>query len=249
MITIKSEEEIELMRKAGKIAYDLLNLLGENIRVGITTKELDKIAYDFIIKNDSTPSFLGYEGYPASICTSINEEVVHGIPSSRKLKSGDVVSVDVGVCYKGYHSDTARTYKVGHVSKDVEHILIDTKKALYEGIKTVKNGVHLSEVCKSIEAVGRRGNYGIFRELTGHGVGTNLHEDPYVPNYYDKKMKDVVLKTGMVIAIEPMFGLRSREIVLEDDDWTITTLDKSVSAHFEHTILVTDDGYEILTGE
>lgn len=249
MITIKSKEEIELMKKAGSIAYELLELLQNEIRIGVTTEELDKIAHDFIINHDSTPSFLGYEGFPASICASINEEVVHGIPSNRKLKNGDVISVDVGVCYKGYHADTARTYKVGHVNKDVDKLLTETKRSLYEGIKTIKAGSKLSEISKAIEKVGRRGNYAIFRELTGHGVGSELHEDPYIPNYWDGSEKDVILKSGMVLAIEPMFGLRSREIVLENDDWTITTIDNSVSAHYEHTVLVTDDGYEILTGE
>lgn len=249
MIKIKSNEEIEIMRKAGKIAYELLEMLQNEVKIGVTTEQLDKIAHDFIINHDSTPSFLGYEGFPASICASINEEVVHGIPGNRKLKNGDVISIDVGVCYKGYHADTARTYKVGHVNKNVEKLLIETKKSLYEGIKTIKKGSKLSDISKAIENVGRRGNYAIFRELTGHGVGEELHEDPYIPNYWDGSEKDLVLESGMVLAIEPMFGLKSREIVLEEDDWTITTLDKSTSAHYEHTVLVTDDGYEILTGE
>lgn len=249
MITIKSNEEIEIMKHAGKIAYDLLELFNDKIEIGITTKELDNIAYEFITSHDANPSFLGYEGFPASICASINEEVVHGIPGNRKLKNGDIISIDVGVCYKGYHADTCRTYKVGHVSKDKQMLMKETKKALYEGIKQIKNGVKLSEVCKAIERVGRNANLAIYQELTGHGVGANLHEDPYVPNYWDNKEKDLILKSGMVIAIEPMFGLGKKDICVLEDDWTIITEDNSSAAHFEHTILVTDDGYEILTGE
>lgn len=249
MITIKSNEEIEIMRQAGKIAYELLEMLNDEIKIGVTTKQLDKIAYDFISSHDATPSFLGYEGYPASICASVNEEVVHGIPGNRKLKNGDIISIDVGVYYKGYHSDTCRTYKVGHISKDKELLMKETKKALYEGIKKVKNGVKLSEVCKAVQKVGVNSNLAIYRELTGHGVGKELHEDPYVPNYWDNSEKDLVLKTGMVIAIEPMFGLGRRDICVLEDDWTIVTEDYSPAAHYEHTILVTDNGYEILTGE
>jgi methionyl aminopeptidase len=249
MITIKTEEEINLMRYAGRVAYEVLEMLEDMIKVGITTSYLDKIAYDYITSKSCTPSFLNYEGFPASICASINEVVVHGIPNDkRKLKNGDIISIDIGVCYKGYHADTARTYKVGHTSKEVDKLVSETKKSLYEGIKQIKNGKRLSEISIAIEKIGRRGNYAIFRELTGHGVGKDLHEDPYIPNYKTND-EDLILKSGMVLAIEPMFGLKSREIVLEEDDWAITTIDNSVSAHFEHSVLVTDDGYEILTGE
>lgn len=249
MIIIKTSEEIELMRYAGKVAYEVLEILEDMIKEGVTTSYLDQIAYDYIISKSCTPSFLNYEGFPASICTSINEVIVHGIPSkTQKLKNGDIISVDIGVCYKNYHADTARTYEVGNVSKEVSLLVLETKKSLYEGIKQIKNGKRLSEISIAIEKVGRRGNYAIFRELTGHGVGKDLHEEPFIPNYKTKDT-DLILKTGMVLAIEPMFGLKSREIVLERDDWTITTLDKSLSAHFEHSVLVTDDGYEILTGE
>lgn len=246
-IIIKTEEEIELIRKACHIAHELLDYMEDKIHVGVTTKELEQLAHDFIIKHDSTPSFLGYEGYPGSICISVNEEVVHGIPGSRKLKNGDVVTLDVGACYKGYHSDTARTYKVGHVTKEVERLLKETNRALYEGIKTVKNGSKVSDISKAVEKVAHQNNFAVYRELTGHGVGKYVHEDPFIPNYYNPKEKDVTLKSGMVIAIEPMFGLGKRDIVMLEDDWTIITVDGSTSAHFEHTVLVTDDGYEILT--
>ena len=248
MVSIKTNEQINKMREAGKIAYELLELMEDKVKEGITTKELDKIAYDFIIQHDAYPSFLDYEGYPASICTSINEEVVHGIPSNRKLKNGDIISIDVGVYKNGVHTDTARTYKVGKVSEDVENLLKNTKKALYEGIKVVKSGIKLNEVCTAIEKVALENNYGVMRELTGHGVGVELHEDPYIPNYKNDD-SELILQSGMTLAIEPMFSLGTRQIYILEDGWTIITRDSSVSAHFEHTILVTDNGYEILTGE
>ena len=248
-IIIKNEEQIKNIKEACKIAHDLLDYMEGVIKIGITTDEIDKLAGEFIISHNATPSFLGYEGYPKNICVSVNDEVVHGIGSNRKLKNGDVVTLDVGACVNGCHSDTARTYKVGHVSKDVDRLLKETKRALYEGIKTVKNGSRVSDISKSIESVARKNNFAVYRELTGHGVGVYVHEDPYIPNYYDPKEKDVILKTNMVIAIEPMFGLGKKDIVMLDDDWTIVTEDGSTSAHFEHTVLVTDTGYEILTGE
>lgn len=249
MITIKNKKQIENMKEAGWIAYQTLNLLGENIKEGITTKELDKIAYKFIKENEAIPSFLDYEGYPASICVSINEEVVHGIPGDRKLKKGDVVSVDIGVYKNGIHTDTARTYILGDVPKDVKELVENTKKALYEGIKVVKPGIKLNDVCTSIEKIAKKNNYGVIRELTGHGVGTALHEDPYIPNYSNKESEDIILKPGMTLAIEPMFSLHGREVYILEDGWTIITQDASVAAHFEHTILVTENGYEIMTGE
>lgn len=248
-VIIKNEEQINGIREACKIAYDLLNYMEDKIKVGITTKELDKLAGDFIISHNATPSFLGYDGYPGNVCVSVNDEVVHGIGSNRKLKNGDVVTLDVGATLNGYVSDTARTYKVGHVSKDVDRLLKETNRALYEGIKTIKNGSRLSDISKAIESVAKKNNFAVYRELTGHGVGLDVHEDPYIPNYWDGSEKDLVLKSGMIIAIEPMFGLGKRDICIEEDDWTITTIDHSVSAHFEHTVLVTDEGYEILTGE
>lgn len=246
MIIIKNKKEIELMKHAGVVAVETLKLLEENIKIGITTKELDKIAYDYIKEKDCTPSFLGYQGYPGSICTSINDEVVHGIPGDRKLRNGDILSIDIGVCYKGMHADTARTYKVGHVSKEVEDLLETTKKSLKEAIKIIRPGIKLNEVCKTVEKYSK--NYGIIRELTGHGVGKELHEDPYIPNYGNKE-SNIILEEGMTLAIEPMFTLGRKEINILEDGWTIVTEDEKPSAHFEHTIVVTKDGYEIITGE
>ncbi len=249
MISIKNEQEIEKMRVAGKIAYDLLMSLKDIIKPGITTKEIDKYAYDFIVSRDATPAFLDYEGYPASTCISINDMVVHGIPDNTKIKEGDIVSVDTGAIYKGYYSDTAYTYIVGKVDKKTEALVENTRKALYEGISKVKAGVSLNEVCSAIGKVGRENGYGIFEVLTGHGVGTTLHEDPYVPNLSNHESEGIILKSGMTLAIEPMFSLGTKEVWLLPDEWGIITQDGSMAAHFEHTVLVTDDGYEILTGE
>ncbi len=249
MISIKSEQEIKYMRVAGKIAYDLLMSLKDIIKPGITTKEIDKYAYDFITSRDATPAFLDYEGYPASTCISINDMVVHGIPDDTKIKEGDIVSVDTGAIYKGYYSDTAYTYIVGKVDMKTEKLVRDTRKALYDGISKVKAGAKLNDVCKAIGEVARRNGYGVFEVLTGHGVGKTLHEDPYIPNYNNHESEGIILREGMTLAIEPMFSLGTKEVWLLPDDWGIITRDGSNAAHFEHTVLVTHDGYEILTGE
>lgn len=249
MISIKSEQEIEYMKVAGKIAYDLLMNLKDVIKPGITTKEIDKYAYDFITSHDATPAFLDYEGYPASTCISINDMVVHGIPDDTKIKEGDIVSVDTGAIYKGYYSDTAYTYIVGRVDMKTEKLVRDTRKALYDGISKVKAGAKLNDVCKAIGEVAKRNGYGVFEVLTGHGVGKTLHEDPYIPNYNNHESEGIILKEGMTLAIEPMFSLGTKEVWLLPDDWGIITRDGSNAAHFEHTVLVTHDGYEILTGE
>ena len=247
MIVIRSDREIELMKHAGHINYLAHKEVAKHLKVGVSTSKLNKIADKFIRDNDCTPSFLNYEGYPASICISINDEVVHGIPSSRVIKDGDVVSIDIGVCYKGYHSDSANTYIVGKQTKEVEDLVNNTKNALYEGLSVIKEGVLLSEIGRKIEDYAKIKNLGVIEELVGHGVGTSIHEEPDVPNYYVKT--NIRLKKGMVLAIEPMLTLGKRYIYMEDDDWTIKTEDGLPSAHFEHTIVVTDNGYEILTGE
>ena len=248
MISIKSEREISLMKKAGNIVYKTHRYLEPYIKPGITTKELDKLAYDFITSQDATPSFLNYEGYPASICTSVNDEVVHGIPSKRKLKDGDIIGIDIGACYKGYHGDSAWSYIVGSVSREKAYLLEHTEKALYEGLKQVKPGNRIGDISSAIEEYATKHKLGVVRELVGHGIGTNVHEKPDVPNY-GKKGTGPILKEGMTIAIEPMLNLGTKEIYLLDDDWTIITQDGSPSAHFEHTVVVTKDGYQILTGD
>ena len=247
MISLKSNREIELMKHAGHINYLTHQEVKKHIKVGISTDELNDIADKFIRNHDCTPSFLNYEGYPKSICVSINDEVVHGIPGKRKLKSGDVVSIDIGVCFQGYHSDSANTYIVGKADKKIEELVENTKKSLYVGLDSIKEGAKISDIGKAIELFAKEKNLGVVRELVGHGVGTSVHEDPDVPNYYTPDR--TVLKSGMVLAVEPMLTLGERYIYMLDDDWTIKTDDGLPSAHFEHTVLVTKEGYEILTGE
>lgn len=247
MISIKSEREIALMQEAGKYLQLTFRKLEENLKVGITTKKLDKIAYDFIIQNGCVPSCLGFEGYPATLCTSINDEVVHGIPSNRKLKNGDIISLDLVLSYKGYHADATRTYIIGNVSKEVEDLVKNTRLAFFEGVKQVKDGARVSDISKAIEKFAHEHNLSIVEELCGHGIGTSMHEDPDIPNFND--FNNTRLKEGMVIAIEPMLNLGRKEVYIDDDNWTVKTVDGKPSSHYENTVLVTKDGYEILTGE
>ena len=246
MITIRNEDEIELLRRAGEIVGETHHYLEKFIKPGITTKELDKLAYDFIISKGATPSCLGYEGYPATLCTSINDEVVHGIPGLRKLKNGDILTIDIVACYKGYHGDSAWTYAVGTIDDKKKYMMEHTEKALYEGLKMVKPGNRVGDISHAIEAYATKHHMGVVRELVGHGVGTDMHEDPEVPNY-GREGSGPLLKEGMVIAIEPMLTYGDRHVYILDDDWTIVTADGEPSAHYEHTIVVTKDGYEILT--
>lgn len=248
MISTKNEEEISLMSYAGQVCYDLLEYMESVIKPGVTTKELNDIADQFIRDKDCTPSSLGYEGYPASICTSINDEIVHGIPGKRKLKNGDIITIDVVACYKGYHADTARTYKVGTVNKELEDLMKYTREALYKGLSVIKEGTKLNDVCTAIESVAKEHNYGVPREIGGHGIGKTMHEDPFIPNYSNTE-SELILKEGMTLAVEPMFSLKGRKVWLLEDDWTISTQDGSPVAHYEHTVAVTKDGYKILTGE
>lgn len=243
---IKSNEEIELLKIAGQIVGDTHNYLKQFIKPGITTKELDKLAYDYIISKDATPSFLNYEGYPASICTSVNEEVVHGIPSDRILQEGDIISIDIGACYKGYHGDSAWSYPVGNIDEEKKYLLEHTEKSLYEGLSVIRPGMKIGDIGCAIEQYALKHKLGVVKELVGHGVGKNLHESPDVPNY-GKKNTGMTLRKGMVIAVEPMLNLGDSNIYILDDDWTIITADDKPSAHFEHTVVVTKDGYEILT--
>lgn len=249
MISIKTEREIELMRYAGHINYLTHEEIKKHIRVGVRTEELDKIAHDFIKKHDCIPSELGYEGYPKSICVSINDEVVHGIPGRRRLKNGDIVSIDLCVGYKGYHSDAARTYIVGDVSKECKDLVDNTRLAFIEGLSKVKSGAKIGDISQAIEEFAHSKGLSVVEDLVGHGIGTSIHEEPDVPNF-GKAGTGYTLKTGMTIAIEPMLTLGSKEVCLTDqDDWVIVTNDGSPSAHYENTVLVTEDGYEILTGE
>ena len=246
MISIRTQDEIELLRRAGEIVGETHHYLEKFLNPGITTKELDKLAYDFILSKDATPSFLNYEGFPATICASINDEVVHGIPSNRKLKNGDIITLDIGACYKGYHGDSAWTYPVGSINEDKKYLMEHTEKSLFEGLKQIKPGNRIGDIGAAIESYATKHHLGVVRELVGHGVGTTVHESPDVPNY-GKPHTGPLLKKGMVIAVEPMLTLGSRYIYILDNDWTIITADGKPSAHYEHTVVVTEDGYEILT--
>lgn len=246
MISIKTPREIELMRVAGEIVGDTHKYLIPYLKPGITTKKIDSLAREYIIKRGAFPSCYHYEGYPANICISINEEVVHGIASNRKLREGDIVTLDICACYKGYHGDSAWTYAIGHISDEKKHLMKHTEAALYEGLKQVKEGAHIGDIGNAIETYALAHHLGVVKELVGHGIGNELHEDPDVPNY-GKKGTGPILKKGMVIAVEPMLNAGTADIYLLDDDWTVITADDKPSAHFEHTVVVTENGYEILT--
>ena len=246
MITIKNEKEIELMREAGYMVSKTHKYLKDFIKPGITTNELDKLAEKYIRSMGGIPTCKGYEGYPATLCTSVNDEVVHGIPNNYKLKNGDMITIDMVIGYKGYQGDAAWTYAVGEISNEKKYLMEHTKKALYEGIKMVKPGNRIGDISNAVEIYAKKYKLGVVKELCGHGIGTEMHEDPDVPNY-GKARTGPRLKEGMVICIEPMLNLGTADIYMLDDGWTIKTDDGAPSAHYEHTVLVTKDGYEILT--
>ena len=246
MISIKSEREIELIKEAGKILVDTLKYLESNLHPGLKTKDIDIMCREYLKKRDAIPTELGFEGYPSSICVSVNDTVVHGIPNDYKLKNGDIVSLDLVVGYKGYQADACRTYAIGDISERRKYLLKHTERALFEGIKQVKPGNRVGDISNAIEEYAKKHNLGIVRELCGHGIGKEMHEDPDIPNFGDKNT-GVRLKEGMVLCIEPMLTSGKRFVYVEDDDWTINTEDGSDAAHFENTVLVTKDGYEILT--
>ena len=236
------------MKEAGHINYLAHKEVEKYIRPGVTTKELDKRIHDFVVAHGAYPSCLGYEGFPASACISVNDEVVHGIPSNRKLKDGDIVKLDFTVRKAGYESDMTRTYLVGNVSDTIKQSVIDTEQALYEGIKQVRPGARIGDISYAIMSYAHSHGLSVVEELVGHGIVTEMHESPDVPNY-GKPNTGMVLKKGMTIAIEPMLNLGERYVEMLDNDWTIVTRDGMPSVHFEHTVCVTEDGYEILTGE
>lgn len=246
MISIKDKREIELLEIAGEITGATHKYLEKYIKPGITTGELDQLAYDYIISRGAYPSFKNYNGFPGSICTSINDEVVHGIPGNRKLREGDIISIDIGACYKGYHGDSAWTYAVGKISSSKKYLMEHTEKALFIGLEQVKAGNRVGDIGYAIEEYANKHKLGVVKELVGHGVGNHLHEEPDVPNY-GKRSTGPLLKEGMVIAVEPMLSLGTADIYMLDDDWTIITADEKPSAHYEHTVLVTKDGYTIMT--
>lgn len=246
-VTIKSPREIELMRKAGEILAATHEELREALKPGMSTLDIDRLGEKIIRSYGCIPSFKNYNGYPASICVSVNDEVVHGIPNRHRiLKEGDIVSLDAGVIYQGYHSDAARTWAIGEAAPEAKQLMEVTRQSFFEGIKFAKPGYHLNDISTAIQSYAESFGYGVVRDLVGHGIGTHLHEDPEVPNFAMKR-KGILLRPGMTLAIEPMINAGGPEVVWMDDDWTVVTEDGSLSAHYENTILITEGEPEILT--
>lgn len=247
MISIKTGRQIEKMRIACKLTRDALNMLEKHIKPGITTAELDKLAYNFIKSHNARPNFLHYDGFPASICTSINSVVVHGIPNKKAvLHEGDIISIDMGVEKDGYNGDAARTFPVGKISAEAQRLIDVTRQSFFEGIKYLKHGAKLGDLSYTIQAYVEDHGYSVVRDLVGHGIGTSLHEDPSVPNF-GRAGRGVKLAAGMTLAIEPMVNAGKYNVLVLDDDWTVVTQDGELSAHYENTVLITKDGCEILT--
>ncbi len=250
MISIKSNEEIELMRHAGKVLAEVHEKVGEFIKEGVTTAQINEFAQKIIEKNHCTPSFLGLYDFPAATCISINEEVIHGIPSKKKIvKEGDLVSIDLGVCYKGYHSDAARTHVVGKASKEKTDLVDRTRESFFKALDVCREGNHISDIAKAITDYITPFGYGIVYDYVGHGIGSQVHEDPEISNYYTKDMKKgVKMREGMVLAIEPMINLGTPNVITDDiDGWTVTTADGKVSCHYENTVLITSSKPEIFS--
>ncbi|WAM32443.1 type I methionyl aminopeptidase [Caldicellulosiruptor naganoensis] len=246
MITIKSEAELDSMRCAGKIVANVLKELEKIIRPGITTKELDEFAEEYIIKNGGIPSFKGLYGYPASICTSVNDEVVHGIPSMRRLESGDIISIDVGVCVDGLHADAARTFAVGEISETAKLLIKTTEESFFEGIKNAVAGKRVGDISNSIQRYVESRGFSVVRDLVGHGIGRKFHESPQVPNF-GKAGVGIRLIKNMTLAIEPMVNEGTFRVYTAEDGWTVKTLDGKLSAHYENTIVITEGLPEIIT--
>lgn len=247
MVTIKSHREIDLMRKAGKLLAQTHEEMAKAIKPGMSTWEIDKIGEDIIRSFGCIPSFLNYNGFPASICVSVNDEVVHGIPDRKRIiKDGDIVSLDAGLIYEGYHADAARTVMVGSVSEEARLLIERTKQSFFEGIKYAKAGNHLHDISNAIGDYCESFGYGVVRDLVGHGIGSKLHEDPQIPNFRQRR-RGIKLQAGMTLAIEPMINAGTYDVYWQDDDWTVVTGDGSLSAHYENTILITDGEPEILT--
>ncbi|MGI5859409.1 MAG: type I methionyl aminopeptidase [Tepidanaerobacteraceae bacterium] len=246
MIIIKSQREIELMRKAGKITALALEEIKGHIKPGITTKELDEIAEEFILSHKAIPTFKDYRGFPASICASINEEVVHGIPGLRTLKDGDIISIDIGALFQGYNGDAARTFPVGNVEADAMRLIEVTKQSFFEGISYAKQGFRLSDISHAVQNYVESHNFSVVRDYVGHGIGQNMHEDPQIPNF-GPPGKGPRLRPGMTLAIEPMVNMGGYEVFTLENNWTVVTKDGSLSAHYENTIAITDGEPEILT--
>jgi methionyl aminopeptidase len=246
-VTVKAPHEIERMREAGKILAKVHEELHKALKPGMTTYEIDKIGEELIRGFGCIPSFLNYEGYPASICVSVNDEVVHGIPSRKRvIREGDIVSLDAGVIWKGYQSDAARTWGVGEISPEASKLIEVTRQSFFEGIKFAKAGNHLNDICGAVGDYAEKFGYGVVRDLVGHGIGKEMHEDPEIPNFRMKR-KGILLEAGMTLAIEPMINIGGPDVAWTEDNWTVVTDDGSLSAHYENTILITDGEAEILS--
>lgn len=246
-VTIKTEREIALMREAGRILSIVHDELARAVKPGITTFDIDRLGEEIIRSYDCTPSFLNYEGYPASICVSVNDEVVHGIPSKKRIiQEGDIVSLDAGVIYKGYHSDAARTHAVGEISKEASRLIEVTRQSFFEGIRYARAGCHLHDISKAIQNYVESNGFSIVRELVGHGIGTSLHEAPQIPNFKPIG-RGIKLQAGMTLAIEPMVNAGARDVWWLEDDWTVVAKDGSLSAHYENTVLITEGEPELLS--
>ena len=247
MITVKTTNELVKMRKAGIITGGAIVAAGKAIREGMSTHELDAIIHDYIVSHGAKPSFLGYGGFPASACISVNDTVIHGIPSTHeRLKNGDIVSIDVGAYIDGYHGDSAKTFAVGEISPEAQALMDSTEESLWTAIRMIKPGLRIGDISSAIQEYNESRGYSVVREYVGHGVGTNLHEDPEVPNF-GRAGHGPRLVPGMVIAIEPMINQGSPRVISLDDGWTVKTVDHKLSAHFEHTVAVTKDGVQVLT--
>lgn len=246
MITLKTRKELLAMREAGRISAQALQTAGQHIRAGMTTKELDRILYDFIRSKGATPSFLGYGGFPGTACISVNNEVIHGIPGSRKLREGDIVSIDVGALYKGFHGDNAYTFAVGKISPEAQKLLDVTRESLYRGIAAAQSGGRIGDIGYAVQSYVEQNGFAVVRKYVGHGVGRDMHESPEVPNF-GKAGRGVRLTPGMVIAIEPMINAKGTDVRVLGDKWTVVTSSGALSAHFENTIAITEHGPVILT--
>lgn len=246
MIVIKSQKEIQIMREAAKVTAHILDMMQDVIQPGITTAEIDRIAEKEIRKYNMIPAFKGYGGFPAAVCTSVNEQIVHGIPSNRKLKEGDIISLDTGTIYKGYYSDAARTYPVGEISPEAEKLIRVTKESFFEGLKFCKPGYRLGDVSNAIQTHVERNGFSVVKDFVGHGIGNKMHEAPQIPNY-GSAGRGPRLAPGMTLAIEPMVNQGTDRMKVLDDEWTAVSLDGSLSAHYENTVVITDGEPEILT--
>jgi len=246
MINVKTKDELECMRRAGAITRDLLLHIEENAKAGVTTARLDTLAYDFIKKHNAAPSFLGYNGFPATICTSIDEQVVHGIPSGRRLEEGQLLKIDAGVCYKGYHGDAARTIEIGKVSPEKHKLAAVAKESFFKGAAILKAGVRTGDLGAAIQKYVESFGFSVVRDLVGHGIGRTVHEDPNVPNF-GTEGRGIRLDAGVTLAVEPMINAGSSAVTVLADKWTVVAKDRKPSAHYENTLVITENGVEILT--